>query len=248
MNKAVYKIIKLFFPLAIFLHQVQAQTVIGYVFEDINKNGTKENNEPGIKGVAVSDQVNVVLTNDEGMYKIDSKGYGIIFISMPNGYSSKTFWKNTTSTSIDFSLVRSPSPSSFQFIHASDTHISEKSVDRMDKFRAIVDSVHPEIVLITGDLVKDALRVDEKEATGYYELFIKECNRIKYPVWLVPGNHEIFGPRTAAASSICAPARAASRSSPPSALPAPRSTRSSCRAVHWRSRAATWRSIGSPTA
>ena len=193
MKRSLYKIVKLFFLLILFSNHLHAQTITGYVFEDLNKNGTKENNEPGIKGVAVSDQINVVLTNETGMYQITNKGYGIIFISMPNGYSSKTFWKNTTLSSIDFPLTKSPSPSSFQFIHASDTHISEKSVDRMDKFRAIVDSVRPDLVLITGDLVKDALRVDEKEATGYYELFIKESNRIKHPVWLVPGNHEIFG-------------------------------------------------------
>ena len=193
MKRWLYKCAKLFFLLVLFSNHLHAQTITGYVFEDTNKNGTKENNEPGIKGVAVSDQVNVVLTNDAGMYQITNKGFGIIFISMPNGYSSKAFWKNTTSSSIDFSLTKSPSPSSFQFIHASDTHISEKSIYRMDKFRAVVDSVHPDLVLITGDLVKDALRVDEKEATGYYELFIKESNKIKYPVWLVPGNHEIFG-------------------------------------------------------
>ena len=193
MKRLLYKCTKLFLFLLLLSSCLHAQTITGYVFEDINKNGIKENNEPGIKGVAVSDQVNVVLTNDAGMYQIINKGYGIIFISMPNGYSSKTFWKNTTLSSIDFPVIKSSSPSSFQFIHASDTHISEKSVDRMDKFRAIVDSVRPDLVLITGDLVKDALRVDEKEATGYYELFIKESNKIKQPLWLVPGNHEIFG-------------------------------------------------------
>lgn len=193
MKHSLHRVVKLFFFLLLFSNRLHAQTITGYVFEDINKNGTKENNEPGIKGVAVSDQVDVVLTNDEGKYQISNKGNGIIFISVPNGYKTNAFWKNTISSSIDFSVSKAFSPSSFQFIHASDTHISEKSVDRMDKFRAILDSVHPDLVLITGDLVKDALRVDEKEATGYYNLFIKESHKIKSPVWVVPGNHEIFG-------------------------------------------------------
>ncbi len=152
-----YKKAKLSLLLLIFSNQLHAQSVTGYVFEDINKNGIKENNEPGIKGVAVSDQVNVVLTNETGMYQIANKGYGIIFISMPDGYAGKTFWKTTSSSSINFALRRKASPSTFQFIHASDIHLSEKSIDRMDKFRAIVDSVNPDLVLITGDLVRDAL-------------------------------------------------------------------------------------------
>jgi predicted MPP superfamily phosphohydrolase len=63
----------------------------------------------------------------------------------------------------------------------------------MQKFEKIVDSVKPDFVIITGDLVRDALRVPEKEATGLYELFSKEIKKIKAPVWYVPGNHEIFG-------------------------------------------------------
>ena len=47
--------------------------------------------------------------------------------------------------------------------------------------------------MITGDLVKDALRVSEQEASGYYELFKKQIALFNVPVWNVPGNHEIFG-------------------------------------------------------
>jgi Predicted phosphohydrolases len=179
--------------LILFSIQSNAQSITGYVFNDINKNGIKEKNEPGIKNVAVSDQVNVVLTDDTGMYQIANKGYSIIFISVPTGYTIKNFWTKTTSSSIDFALTKVPVSSTFQFIHASDTHLSEKNIDRMDKFRAIADSVKPDLILITGDLVKDALRVGEKEATSEYELFSNERSKFASPVWLVPGNHENFG-------------------------------------------------------
>jgi predicted MPP superfamily phosphohydrolase len=188
----MYKIICCFI-LLLSLDNLFAQTVAGYVYEDLNKNGIKENNEPGIKGVAVSDQLNVVLTNETGLYTITNKGYGIIFISMPGGYSAQTFWQNAVASPVNFGVTKKSSPSSFQFIHASDTHISEASINRMDKFRAIADSVNPDLVLITGDLVKDALRVDEKEATRLYQLFATETGKIKSSLWLVPGNHEIFG-------------------------------------------------------
>lgn len=178
--------------------QTATVTISGYVFDDVNNNGVKETNEKGIKNVAVSDQVNVVTTNEEGFYQIHyTSSYGILFVSLPNGFGSKAFWQRVDSsnkiTQLNFPLVKTAPPSSFTFIHASDTHISETSLDRMQKFQQIVDSVKPDLVVITGDLVRDALRVPETEATRLYELFLKEIRKTKAPVWYVPGNHEIFG-------------------------------------------------------
>lgn len=197
-----------------------ASAVSGYVFLDSNHNGIKDDNEKGIKGVAVSDQVNVVLTDDKGFYQIDNPaGYGIIFISMPDGFeSAHGFWRSSAApagasiaqtgssptgsspapaaskaASIDFPLSKAAAHTSFTFIHASDTHVSEKTLDRMQKFRNIVDSVKPDFVIITGDLVKDALRVPENEARRLYELFTQEIGKMTSPIWLIPGNHENFG-------------------------------------------------------
>ncbi len=195
----IASMIKVFLIISLFGQRIsQTTTVSGYVFEDKNMNNKKDDGEPGIKGVSVSDQVAVVVTDENGYYQIErTSGFDIIFISVPDGYrSAGLFWK-TSQPSIndaaDFGLTKQTIPSSFKVIHASDTHISESSIDRMDRFRAKVDSVNPNIVLITGDLVKDALRVPENEATGLYELFKKESGRIKAQLWLVPGNHEIFG-------------------------------------------------------
>jgi 3',5'-cyclic AMP phosphodiesterase CpdA len=79
------------------------------------------------------------------------------------------------------------------FIHASDTHISAASLPRTQRLRALVDSIGAGLLLISGDLVRDALRVPEAEAVGYYELFVKERNAFRTPVFTVPGNHEVFG-------------------------------------------------------
>jgi len=170
----------------------------GYVFDDVNNDGIKETNEKGIKNVAVSDQVNVVVTNEEGFYQIHyTSSYGILSVSLPNGFQSKSYWQrldsNNNAEHINFPLVKIASRSSFTFIHASDTHISETSLDRFQRFQQIIDSVKPDLVIITGDLIKDALRVPETEATHLYELFMKEIGRTKATVWCVPGNHEIFG-------------------------------------------------------
>src|SRR5262245_20706130 len=174
-------------------------TISGYVFDDAKNNGVKDANEKGVKNVAVSDQVDVVTTNEQGFYEIQyTSRYGILFASLPNGFQSKAFWQRVdlsknNGSQINFPLVKIASPSSFTFIHASDTHISETSLDRTQKFQQIVDSTKPDLVLVTGDLVRDALRVSETEATGLYELFLREIGKTKVPVWYVPGNHEIFG-------------------------------------------------------
>jgi hypothetical protein len=171
------------------------QKISGYVFEDKNQNGIKDNNETGIKDIAVSNQVNVAITDNNGYYEIEkTASFDIVFVSLPNSYHSVgLFWKTIQNNKADFGLARQTIPTSFKFIQASDTHISESSIDRMDKFRMIADSVNPDLVIITGDLVKDALRVSETEATKVYELFKKESGKIKSRLWLAPGNHEIFG-------------------------------------------------------
>src|SRR5450755_1384078 len=174
-------------------------TVSGYVFIDRNGNGIRDPNEPGIAGVAVSDQMNVVQTDANGTYRLTGvKGYGLIFISMPSGYKQyKSFWQKIpggqTNVQINFEVEKIPDVKEFSFIQASDTHISEKTIDRMQKFRAVVDSVKPDFVLVTGDLVRDALRVSEQEASGYYELYLEQVSKLTVPVWNVPGNHENFG-------------------------------------------------------
>jgi 3',5'-cyclic AMP phosphodiesterase CpdA len=67
----------------------------------------------------------------------------------------------------------------------------------------MADSIRPAFVLLTGDLVRDALRVPEVVARGYYDLLAEELARFTVPVHTVPGNHEIFGIERA--SSLVSP-------------------------------------------
>jgi hypothetical protein len=186
----------IFAVLTIFTFAHQSFGITGYVFLDKNNNGLRDKNEEGIADVSVSDLVTVVKTNSDGFYQfISSQRSKFISISLPSGFTAKNSWQKIDSneTPIDFPLTTFPAKTTFTFIHASDTHISEKSLDRMQKLRDIVESNKPDFVIITGDLVKDALRVSEKEAIGYYDLYTKEIKKFSVPVWSVPGNHENFG-------------------------------------------------------
>lgn len=176
-----------------------ARDLTGSVFVDQNANGVREATEVGLEGVAVSDQHQVVRTGPGGAFRIGgSTGPGVVFVSVPDGYRAVgAFWRPFDAAAADqpigFALAPAPAPSEFSFVHASDTHISEASRSRTRLLKAAVDSIKPAFVLITGDLVRDALRVPEAEASGYYQLFQQETGSFSVPVWTVPGNHENFG-------------------------------------------------------
>ena len=173
----------------------RAAEVSGVVFEDTNRNGTRDSGEAGIAGVAVSNQDAVVRTDASGAFRLAGPGTGVVFVSTPNGYRAVgPFWRAADTTrALSFALTRDPATTELTFIHASDTHISPASLPRTQRLRTLVDSIGPGLLIISGDLVRDALRVSEAEATGYYELFMKERNAFREPVFTTPGNHEIFG-------------------------------------------------------
>lgn len=174
-----------------------AQSVQGVVFADRNGNGVRDPREPGIANVAVSDQDTVVTTRADGSFAMPrGRGHGLVFVSVPNGYrASSSFWKRADET-LTFALAPAAQAAGFQFVHASDTHVSEQSAPRMRRLRQLVDSIRPAFAIITGDLVRDALRVPEAEARGYYDLFMREKAAFRTPVHTVPGNHEIFAIET----------------------------------------------------
>jgi uncharacterized protein (TIGR03067 family) len=169
--------------------------VTGVVFLDANENGVRDSGEAGLPGVAVSNQDTVVVTDASGAFRMTTRGTGIVFVSTPDGYRQVgSFWKDVAaSPTLAFPLATSPAPASFTFIHASDTHLSPASLPRTQRLRALADSIGPDFVIISGDLVRDALRVGEAEATGYYDMFMRERGAFRSPVFTVPGNHENFG-------------------------------------------------------
>ena len=169
--------------------------VTGTVFLDLNGNGVRDAGERGLPNIAVSNQDTVVTTDASGTFRMSSPGTGVVFVSLPDGYRAVgDFWRATDgSQPLAFGLASTPRRATLTFVHASDTHLSPASLARPERLRAVVDSLHPDFLIITGDLVRDALRVPEPEATSYYELFARQKALFQTPVFTVPGNHENFG-------------------------------------------------------
>ena len=171
--------------------------VAGVVFEDANGNGRRDPGERGVAGVAVSNQHDVVESGRDGAYRLAGPGYGVVFVSVPNDHrAAGPFWKAVPASggaAVDFALTARPAPTAFTFIHASDPHVRKESVGRLQELRSIAEARRPDFILVTGDLVRDALRVGEAEARGYFDLYVDAVRLFSAPVWSVPGNHEIFG-------------------------------------------------------
>src|SRR5262245_23391810 len=123
----------------------QSTAVTGNVFLDANANGTRDPGEAGIARVVVSNQMQSVQTSASGEFRLDGAGYGLIFVSVPDGYRAVgAFYKQAGNESLQFPLTRVPSATSFTFIHASDTHLDSASLPRMRRLQALVDSIKPD--------------------------------------------------------------------------------------------------------
>jgi len=146
---------------------------------------------PGVSRMTI-----VVVTDAAGAFRLPGAGFGVVFVSLPDRYRAVgEFWRPVPDDArpLSFALASRAPVREFTFVHGSDSHVSEQSVERLRRFLALTDSIRPAFALVTGDLVRDALRVGETEARGYYELFDREVRRAVTPVLTIPGNHEIFG-------------------------------------------------------
>jgi predicted phosphodiesterase len=183
--------------IALLAAAVVSATVSGVVFDDANRNGKRDAGEAGIAGAVVSDQHAVATTGKDGRYTLTPAGSrGPIFVSLPDGWSaSGAFWKARPEAggTADFGLVRRSAATTFTFLHASDTHLDAASLPRLRRLKEIVVEKRPDFVVLTGDLVRDALRVGEDHARPLFELVVSELKSFPVPVFTVPGNHDIFG-------------------------------------------------------
>ncbi|MBK0369186.1 calcineurin-like phosphoesterase C-terminal domain-containing protein [Flavobacterium sp. SE-1-e] len=66
---------------------LSAQTVSGYVYDDVNRNGKKESKEKPIANVAVTNGAEVVLTDKNGKYSLPISNDAIIAVIKPSGYA-----------------------------------------------------------------------------------------------------------------------------------------------------------------
>lgn len=182
----------------------------GLVFEDLNRNGIRDEGEPGLPKVLVSNQTEVVETDAEGRWELPVREDGVFFVVKPQGFmtplnedrlpqffyshkpegSPETEYPGVAPTgplpdSIDFPLHRQEEPEKFQAIFLGDT----QSRDTRELDYLARDLV-PELMrsparfgVTLGDILFDDLSL--------FEAHNNLIATVGIPWYNVIGNHDI---------------------------------------------------------
>jgi hypothetical protein len=202
----------------LFTHSVMttsadAATAAGTVFEDSNENGTREDGEPGLEGVLLSNGRAIVPTDADGRYQIDVGNGGIVFVIKPTGFRTQMDaqmlprfhyihapdgtpaditlrYEGLTPTgpmpdAIDFPLVRQDEAGAFDVVMFADTQPqSDVEVDFIrDDVVAELVGTNAAFAVTVGDIMFDDLAL--------FPRYNRIMSRMGIPVYNVPGNHEL---------------------------------------------------------
>jgi len=170
-------------------------TATGRVFEDQNGNCRFDpvSDQP-VPGVGVSDGGSVVLSAEDGSYRVDLTSQShTLFITQPAGYTrTQKFYLNLDNASKvqhDFALTKSPAPDPVlpRFVQTTDIHIHGEP-DREPFARAIEEINHlapaAHFVVATGDLIEDGDHLNE------FEVYTSTTQLSRIPWFHVYGNHD----------------------------------------------------------
>jgi predicted phosphodiesterase len=167
--------------------------VIGLVYDDANANGWRDPGEAGLPGVLVSDGVQVMATGPDGGYQFMESSSRRVFVIEPGDRRTVGSWFRDRQALVDFALAPAPAPEEWRFAHLSDTHVHEGNQPQLRAALAQVAEQGVDLALVTGDLVRDALRVDERSARAQFALYMGETARVPFRLKSVLGNHDVFG-------------------------------------------------------
>ncbi|NNE92754.1 MAG: metallophosphoesterase [Verrucomicrobiales bacterium] len=188
-----------------------AQTATGFVFEDKNRNGARDDGEPGIAGVAVSNRKEVVQTDADGKWSLPHDDDTIFFVVKPEGWKppvnenqlpqffyihkpagsrTDTRYAGVAPTgplpdSIDFPLTKAEEPEKFRAIFFGDPQPS--NIDQVD---CIAHDVLSELIgtdarfgVTLGDIMFDNLSLFDPSNANIALIGI--------PWYNVIGNHDL---------------------------------------------------------
>ena len=183
----------------------------GVVFHDRNRNGVRDTFDFGVRGVAVSNGRDVVLTDWRGRYRIAVGDDTILFVIKPGGWSTpisdnglprfyyihkpqgsptNLAYPGVSPTGplpdrIDFPLYRQREPHSFRVLLFADTQpytLDELTLLNRDIIEEVI-GIKASFGLTLGDLVGDDLSL--------FEALNESIGQIGLPWYNVIGNHDL---------------------------------------------------------
>jgi len=193
----------------------QVSRARGIVYLDDNENGIYDRGEKGLKGVKVSNGVDVVRTNKQGQYEIELPTESILFISKPasyrvplndeqlpqfyychypNGTPPVATWQwpviepaGALPATIDFALLKGTVPKSFKGMGFADPQ--SRTNEELDMMRKdIIEELFGNPYEAKFGLVAGDVVHDN---LALYERHNRLMSQIGIPIWNVPGNHDL---------------------------------------------------------
>jgi hypothetical protein len=167
--------------------------VSGVVFDDANGSGRRDGDERGLGGVVVSDGTTVATTAADGSYTLPAVAARHVFVVTPGDRRAVTGWFQAAGPRVDFALAAAPVGARWLFAHLSDPHVWAENADRLRRALALAGARGVDCALISGDLVRDALRVDQAAARAEFALYASVARTARFPLRPAIGNHDLFG-------------------------------------------------------
>ncbi len=190
--------------------------VTGTVYIDYNNDLKYDSADLPLSGVAVSDGVTVVSTNDRGVFTLEPDPEAkFVFICTPSGTRPLDGWYRDLAEGkpLNFPLEEVADDSPLVFVQLSDPHYAtdpdefkEAFYDRRMKvlpetvFNEIVPEVNdlgPDFVILTGDIVADSKRPDISLVDKWMNYMGTEfAPRFSAPFYATVGNHDVVRDET----------------------------------------------------
>ena len=189
---------------------VAGDDISGIVFWDINKNDKLDSEEEGITGVVVSNQRDVVVTDDDGNFTLPLIADRAIFVTKPSGYALPLNMDNLPQFSYIFSPQGSPSGLKYKGLSPT-SKLPEKLYFPLYKdiytesFNALIvgdpqarDSI--EVNYFRDDIIAEMVGKDALfymalgdiagDNLGIYKHYNDVVSQLGIPAHNVPGNHD----------------------------------------------------------
>lgn len=165
----------------------------GHVYVDENGNGLFDNGEKPMKGVSVSDGLNVVETASDGSFTLPGHARErFIFITTPSGYQTfNAYYQKIVSPTDEYNFGLMPSPrrigkaGEHKFVHITDTEIFNTTdhEDWVSNLRDYAINESAAFIIHTGDICY------EKGLKAHIKLMNTE--NMGCPVFYCIGNHDL---------------------------------------------------------
>jgi outer membrane protein assembly factor BamB len=175
----------------------------GVVFEDLNGDGVRNDGEPALRDMPVSDGLSIAKTPEGGQFEFEVRENlrGSVFVCTPAGWrASRSFYVIADFDRFadrvqpaDVGLVRDPARNTdrFRFVQVTDTHVTQ-AADTMGTMAADIDVINhlsdpPLFVVATGDLTNVGHDIEQ------YREYLSSILGLRCPLYNVVGNHDYAG-------------------------------------------------------